>query len=340
MQKQYHPGARPCFRCIDYSIQNISRCGIPLCMERFESFSIHQMVEITGLSVYTIRGWENRYSTFQPQRSATGRREYDKADLERALLLRDLVKRGHRISQLTLLPNKKLLSLLEVSSPPLTLPHSPAVARACDLIFLQKWERLKEHIHTVQLKDVSALVREFLVPLLGQLSCSVGEGTASISQEHILSSLIKEKIYTASADLRKKQQRQKIKLKPGFVLATPEGDHHDLGLLLANLLIQSHGFSTIYLGCHSPAKDLAETAHRFKTTHILIASTVSLDGGAQHDPLAYVNTVHNLIGDRCDILLAGRQAMRSTSQSTSSPFTIRDFVHLEDFLRYLGGHGL
>ena len=80
-------------------------------MGQNEIFSIRQMIELTGLSEFTIRGWENRYQAFSPDRSDTGRREYRKKDIERALLFRELLNRGHKISHIAKRNNQKLQSL-------------------------------------------------------------------------------------------------------------------------------------------------------------------------------------------------------------------------------------
>ncbi|MDQ4146702.1 MAG: MerR family transcriptional regulator [Pseudomonadota bacterium] len=41
----------------------------------------------TGLSTYVLRAWEQRYALVTPQRSASGRRRYSDADIERLQLL-------------------------------------------------------------------------------------------------------------------------------------------------------------------------------------------------------------------------------------------------------------
>ncbi len=311
-------------------------------MQRNEIFSIRQMVELTGLSEFTIRGWENRYSAFVPKRGETGRREYSKSDVERALLLRELLKRGHRISKLAGLPQQKLHGLFEQNETAKKdlKPNrkSTFVSQAMDLMALQKWEDLENHIKSIQEKNASQLVHNFLVPVLQCLAAQVEAGFTSVSQEHVMSSFIKEKIYSALSGIKTKKSTRDIFKKVRFVLATPEGDHHEIGLLLAHLLIRSHGFTSLYLGPHSPAQDLSETALRFNASHVLVVSTISPKGGARQETLTYVSAIKKRLGDHSQILIAGGQAPLIARESKSSLHSLVSFLELEDYLQQLGSN--
>ena len=117
-------------------------------MGHADRFSIRQMVELTGLTEFTIRGWENRYLAFRPERSQTGRREYFKADVERAILLRELLKRGHKIGKVAKLNNKILKALFEgdekVERENAQDDVPEQVSQAMELLALQKWTELKQ----------------------------------------------------------------------------------------------------------------------------------------------------------------------------------------------------
>jgi MerR family transcriptional regulator, light-induced transcriptional regulator len=309
-------------------------------MEKSENFSIRQMVELTGLSEFTIRGWENRYSAFSPQRSNTGRREYSKSDIERALLLRELLKRGHKIGNVAKLKDQKLKSIFEETEAKSEIGKktsvSDEISKAMELMALQKWPELKELIKKIPTDNKIKLVHEFFMPALISLASKVEAGFVSIAQEHIFSSFLKEKIYTSLAELESKKKTS-VNKKIQFVLATPEGDYHDIGLLMAHLLIRSYGFVSLYLGPHSPAKDLSETALRFEASHLLIVSTVSKQGGARQEILSYVSEVQKKIGAHLKILVAGGQAPLLPQNSQSSLSSMESFQQLENYLKTLGG---
>lgn len=310
-------------------------------MSQNEMFSIRQMIELTGLSEFTIRGWENRYQAFSPQRSDTGRREYHKKDIERALLIRELLKRGHKISKIASLPNQKLKALFEnhqdenLSKP--TKEKGLPVTQALELMSLQKWAELSDLLQNIKFKNPSDLIQLFFLPLLKELSQQINLGLVSVAQEHVLSSFLKEKIYFAISAIEKKQPPQRGPKKVRFILATPEGDYHEIGLLMAHLLIRSYGYTSLFLGPNTPAQDLAETALRFEASHLLIVSTVSKKDGARQNLLNFVSDVQKKAGEKLKILLAGPQVPPIPQDPASSLINVGSFYDLEEQLKGLGG---
>jgi MerR family transcriptional regulator, light-induced transcriptional regulator len=295
-----------------------------------ETFSIRQMMELTGLSEFTIRGWENRYSAFAPRRTDTGRRMYSKADIEKALLLRELLKRDHKIGNVAALPVSKLKCMFEEAeqdqdSRP--LERSKEITRLIELVALQKWTELELTFKKVPKKDPNKLIGTFFLPLIRALSEEVELGRVSISQEHIFSSFLKETIYGALMAQTQKSGTSKAR----FILAAPEGDFHEVGLLLAHLLIRSFGFTSLYLGPHTPARELAETSLRFSATHVMIVATASKENGAKQDSLAYLSEFQKSAGSNMEILMAGRQAPKA-QQPKSKLHILQDFNALKTYL--------
>lgn len=309
-------------------------------MGQNEMFSIRQMIELTGLSEFTLRGWENRYQAFSPHRSDTGRREYHKKDIERALLIRELLKRGHKISKIASLNNQKLQSLFEhfeeKHHSPKAVPKTATVAKALELMALQKWSDLSAFFKRVKYKSSSDMIQFFFLPLLQELNIQVSSGLVSVAQEHVLSSLLKEKIYSALSDLENHSKSTDSTKKIRFVLAAPEGDYHEIGLLLAHLLIRSYRYTSLFLGPHTPAQDLSETALRFEASHLLIVSTVSRKEGAHQHLLNFVSDVQKRMGPELKILLAGSQAPHIPSEKKSTLISVSSFHDFEQYLQILG----
>ena len=85
----------------------------------------------TGLLADRIRVWERRYGAVEPVRSATGRRLYSDADVDRLRLLREVVDRGHAIGAVARLEIGRLAELAGVlpsrmsDLPPAFLPLDP-----------------------------------------------------------------------------------------------------------------------------------------------------------------------------------------------------------------------
>ena len=67
---------------------------------------------MTGLSPHLIRIWEKRYGAVAPKRTATNRRLYSDAEIERLNLLRLATAAGHSIGNIAKLPLRRLKSLV------------------------------------------------------------------------------------------------------------------------------------------------------------------------------------------------------------------------------------
>jgi len=64
------------------------------------AFGIQTASRRTGVSPHTLRAWEQRYGAITIARSASGRRRYSTADLDRLRLLKRLVDCGERIGRI------------------------------------------------------------------------------------------------------------------------------------------------------------------------------------------------------------------------------------------------
>lgn len=76
---------------------------------RYRSGAVARMVRIP---VATLRIWERRYQVVGPALTTSGHRLYSGADVERLLLIKQLVDQGHAIGSLAKLP---MASLLEIA---------------------------------------------------------------------------------------------------------------------------------------------------------------------------------------------------------------------------------
>lgn len=277
-------------------------------------YTLRQVADLTGLSEFTLRGWEGRYSALTPSRTETGRRRYTRIDLKRALLLRELTHSGHRIGEIAQLTNsvlEKKINQHPVDSLKQNLKSdgsSHQVENVMKLVLLQDWGLLKKTLHDltqsyVRKKKVSAAVQEVILPILSQLGMYVATQRIGIAQEHILSAVIKEQLYFLLSQTSNEQKKVKT---ISIVIAAPEGDYHELGILVAHVLLNANGVNSLFLGANTPKNDLCETVIRFDATHILLASTITRKEGAKDDLFGYVNYVDQHVPESVTLWAGGR----------------------------------
>lgn len=95
---------------------------------RYRSGVVARMVRIP---VSTLRIWERRYQVVGPTLTASGHRLYSGADVERLMLIKQLVDLGHAIGSLARLPTAELLNTADaraaLAAQPLPTPRPSAV---------------------------------------------------------------------------------------------------------------------------------------------------------------------------------------------------------------------
>ncbi len=79
------------------------------------AYEIGAVCHMTGLSQHVLRVWEKRYGAVQPSRRSNRRRLYSREDVEKLVLLKALVDRGHGIGSIADLSIDELKSRLEIS---------------------------------------------------------------------------------------------------------------------------------------------------------------------------------------------------------------------------------
>lgn len=225
------------------------------------------VVKRTGLSPHVIRVWERRYGALTPDRSPTNRRMYSEAEVARLERLARLTDFGHSISQIAQLPDADLAALAANLPPtmsatkPQAATEKPPSSREDPLPYLEGCLEKIEGLDGKGLEDLldraslafsqQVLLEEIVSPLLEAVGERWQRGDFRIAQEHLASSVMRSFVGG---------------LKPAYpeagagasvVVATPAGQIHELGALLAAKMAAIEGWKVIYLGANLPAEEIA-----------------------------------------------------------------------------------
>lgn len=299
--------------------------------ESKESFSIRQVIELTGVSEFTLRGWENRYKAFSPQRTETGRRKYTILDIQKARLLQELVTKGYRIGDIAHLSVPELerwAPTHELSTPPSkSLPKASVISKIIDLANAFRWMEAQDLLRKKR-KDLDTIpyITELIVPLIGEVGYLVGQGQFTVAQEHILSALIKDQLILSRVENKKTKSKSKI------IMTSPDGDLHDMGLAISSTLSNHEGIHTLFLGPSTPKKDLCETALRYGATHIVLSSTVSEKEGAKESLYSYINFLDRNLPKKVSFVVAGRNTQNFSLQLERK---LQVVSSIDEFLKFL-----
>ena len=109
-------------------------------------------------------------------------------------------------------------------------------------------------------------------------------GNVSISQEHFMSSLIRQKLFSAIDGLESPPKPK----KGTYALFLPTNELHELGLLYLTYVLKERGEHVFYLGQSLPKEYLADLLNHQPVTHLISAFTTHPDVEQLEDYLTHL----------------------------------------------------
>jgi DNA-binding transcriptional MerR regulator len=226
-----------------------------------DAFPLRTVAAMTGLTADLIRAWEKRYAVVAPIRGARGARLYSAADIAHLRLLARVVGAGRAIGDVAALRLAELEKLAVQPAPNgqgaesqrALVPREDFIARV-----LERLERFDHAAVTRLLGDaviglgVRRFVYEIVPPLVHHVGARWADGELSIAEEHLLTGMLRN-LLAGLTHGRSGRGRP-------LVLATPAGERHEIGLLLAALLARDAGVDVVYLGVDLPAGEIVTAA--------------------------------------------------------------------------------
>jgi MerR family transcriptional regulator, light-induced transcriptional regulator len=264
----------------------------------------------TGLSTHVIRVWEKRYGLMCCQRTDSNRRLYSEAMIERLRLLKELKGCGHRISQIARLCledlyalHKRELPTVPEAEPPRDISNS-SVEECLSVCFeaLRKFDAptLIDLLEDARLRhgQCTTLFR-IIAPLMHQVGEAWNRGELRMAHERLGTSVVRDFVALGARNLPRRGDA------PEIVIATPAGQVHEVGALLAAAASRGMGWRAIYLGASLPSKEIAACAQTRKAR----AVALSLEHpGNDAGVLAELVNLRSLLPAQTAMLIGGRVA--------------------------------
>ena len=226
-------------------------------------YKIKQLEQLTGIKAHTIRMWEKRYGIIAPHRSETDIRLYTNDDLTLLLNISILNQKGVKISKIALMNQAQIAEKVfqcsvEIDS---SISYQNFLLSLIDLneILFKKtlFELIKQHGFEKTFSD-------YLVPFFNRIGVMWLVGTINPAQEHFISHLIRERIIR-EIDMLSIPEKT---IRP-VVLFLPEGEWHEIGLLLYQYSLRKRGVFTIYLGQSLPFNSISECICQFNPSYLV-----------------------------------------------------------------------
>lgn len=293
-------------------------------------FPIRAVSQRTGLPLDTLRAWERRYSAVVPEQGDRGRL-YSEQQVQRLILLRDVVALGFSIGQIAGESDQKLRAILRSATKEtgrktedFHVDIISPVLQAIERYDFAAADRVLSRI-AASIADPRALVHALVLPLIREVGERWHRGSFSIAQEHMTSALLSNLLASLTRIYTPGRTPAKV------MLATPSGEHHSVALLAAAMLTAAGGLGVVYLGADLPAQEIVVAAKKTGCDAILLGLTVVNERDVQKD----LAEIANRVGPGVQLWLAGSGVQQSRKQRDRWAL-LQDFQAFENKLLELG----
>ncbi len=233
-------------------------------------FTIKDIENLSGIKAHTIRIWEQRYSFLKPKRSDTNIRYYTNEELKTILNIALLNKYGFKISHIDKMSPDKLAENVLSLSDAGARDHL-MINRLLECMVDYDIENFESILNeSIAASGIEKIILKIIFPFMEKVGTLWVTNHINPAQEHLVSNLIRQKIIVGIDSLA-----VKVKSSIKICLFLPEGEYHELGLLLVCYLLKKRGIKTLYLGAHTPFKEL-ETITESKNPDYLYTHVTSV----------------------------------------------------------------
>lgn len=293
---------------------------------KMSRFSIKDLEELSGIKAHTIRIWEQRYEIIKPNRTETNIRFYDDEALKLILNVALLNNNGFKISKIAQMNDgeiqREVLNITEKHSNFSDQIHALTIAMI-DLDQPRFDKILSSNALIIGFEDT---MLKIIYPFLAKIGILWQTGAINPAQEHFILNLIRQKLIVAIDGQYELPAPDATK----YLLFLPEGELHEVSLLLSDLIIRARKNKSIYLGQSLPLEDLIAVAEQYAPDYILTVLT-TVPGPSQIQQ--YVNKLADTFPNST-LLLSGVQVI---GQDIKTPPNVKIFTRPDQLVEVAEG---
>ncbi|TCC57547.1 MerR family transcriptional regulator [Kribbella pittospori] len=227
-----------------------------------------------GVSDHVLRAWERRYGLLQPVRSGGGFRLYSEADLRRVQRMQDQLAQGLSAAEAARVAidaeQKAQTEAADRGKQPSEagLDGLAGAARTLATALDELDEPAAQAVidHLLSMLTVETVIRDVLMPYLGELGDRWARGAVSVVQEHFASNVIRGRLAGLARGWGHGHG-------PRALLACLPAEQHELALLAFGVVLNRNGWRISYLGADTPLDELTKATTAAPPDLIVLAAT-------------------------------------------------------------------
>ena len=276
-----------------------------------DSMSIGELATRCGVSVLSLRAWEKRYGYPSATKLSSGHRRYTNLDLQKLLLVQQLLENGFKISKIISYDIEELTELITSNCGKRITPQQINNTNS------KSNSNIKQALECVNNYDEDGLfmicnhywntstplefVEEFSIPFLDQLGSRWTDKILDISKEHFASNCLKSFIQS-------KWRKLNRTLKGDcYILAMLPNDFHSFGLQICALLSVIQKQKIIYLGERTPVEAIQNATAELEPSTIVLSVSSTMN---EQITIKYLKQLRDNISENVVILQGGSGAQQ------------------------------
>ncbi|MCM3585367.1 MerR family transcriptional regulator [Mesobacillus maritimus] len=234
-------------------------------------YNIKAVSKMVDMPTVTIRSWEQRYQAVVPERTESGHRVYTEAQVNDLKWLKKQVQEnGIAVSQaVKMLHDKQKEAPLSFNTSELN--HDQQFENQINELFQAVTKMDAKQCHF--LLDLyfsqfhyKTVFFSIIVPLMYKVGDAWERGELHVAKEHMISNLVLQRAMTFFNLFRT------FDTLPKVMAFCPEGEHHQLGLILFTLSLREQHYPVYYIGADTPLDGLSDLINE-KDIEIVAIST-------------------------------------------------------------------
>jgi DNA-binding transcriptional MerR regulator len=227
---------------------------------------IGELSRRSGVSPELLRAWERRYGLLRPERSAGGLRLYSSGDLERVRAMQRHMTRGLAAREAAALAGRMTVEAAPRRAGLAALDPDQVrkdLGDALEAFDEPRAQRVFDQL--LSIATVDALVSDVVMPYLRDLGDRWEQAEVSVAEEHFASNVLRGRLLGLARGWGRG-------VGPRALLACPEGERHDLGLIAFGLALRERGWRIDYLGPDTPVESIEEAARGTNPSVVVISA--------------------------------------------------------------------
>ena len=247
---------------------------------------IGELSRRSGFSADLIRVWERRYDLLRPSRTDGGFRLYTPDDVSRLRLMQHYLARGIPASQAAGLVHRVQTAALDANPgvPPGDVRNALRALRD-SLERLDEGPAARTRARLLGVFTTGAVLRDVVLPYLGEVGERWSCGEATIAQEHFASSFLEGWMHSMARGWSRSGPYR-------AVLACVPGERHTLGLFAFGLALHDLGWRITYLGADAPVRAVDQAADAVAADVIVLSAALPGPLAANVDDLRGLARAH------------------------------------------------